>query len=110
MREFYLTFSKVESKIFIVVLVNRGALWKKNVVRIVNICIELSAASRNKYIAKCLACEYWEPIELQIEERKSIVGKHIEKIAEYLSDVSVILSDDCGRVNLPVYNGEDTFK
>ena len=45
------------------------------------ICIELSAASRNKYIAKCLACEYWEPIELQIEERKNIVCKYIEKIA-----------------------------
>lgn len=74
------------------------------------ICMELSPALKKKNIAKCLACEYWQSIELQIEERKNIVCKYIEKIAEYLSDVSVILSDDCGRVNLPVYNGEDTFK
>lgn len=48
-----MTFSKVESKIFIVVLVNRGALWKKNVVRIENIFLLIILKAKMVIFIKC---------------------------------------------------------
>lgn len=48
----------------------------------------------DKIVKKKLICEYWEPVEIQIEERRESIGDTIRHMASVLEQIAVILEDD----------------
>lgn len=55
-----------------------------------NLCLSESA----KRIKSNLTCEFWEPMQIQIEERRDFFKDTLRKMAECIDEIAMILKDD----------------
>lgn len=54
----------------------------------------ISAYQSQKHILKNFPCDFWEPEEIQIAQRRECIAKTLRDMKKHLKEIAFILKDD----------------